>query len=163
MPYNSYFPVGYQPAQVYYPQYQYIGNQQGQQGQQPQMPMQAQAGGQQQTSGIIWVQGEAGAKSYLVAPGNTVELWDSERQTIYLKSADQSGIPSIKTLDYTIRELPQNSVSLASGGGSTAFATREEVNTLAAQLEALKGKIEAISAKSATKRKSEVTTDESTV
>jgi hypothetical protein len=52
---------------------------------------------------LIWVQGEAAAKSYLVAPGQTVPLWDSERQTIYLKSADNSGMPSMRVLDYTIR------------------------------------------------------------
>ena len=39
---------------------------------------------QQQNNGIIWIQGEAAAKSYLVAPGSTVPLWDSERQTILL-------------------------------------------------------------------------------
>ena len=81
MAYN--FPVGYQP---YYPQ-QY----------QP----------QNQTSPLIWVQGEAGAKSYLLAPGNTVALWDSEKQTIYLKSADASGMPSMKILDYKIRDAAQ--------------------------------------------------------
>jgi hypothetical protein len=50
------------------------------------------------------VQGESGAKSYLVAPNCTVQLWDSESQTIYIKSADASGMPSIKILDYTIRD-----------------------------------------------------------
>ena len=54
-------------------------------------------------SGIIWVQGEAGAKSYLVAPNSTVQLWDSESRTIYLKSADASGMPSMKVLEYTIK------------------------------------------------------------
>ena len=49
------------------------------------------------------MQGESGAKSYLVAPNCTVQLWDSESNTIYLKSADASGMPSIKILDYTIR------------------------------------------------------------
>lgn len=53
----------------------------------------------------IWVSGEAGAKAFLVAPGSTVALWDSESQTIYLKSADASGMPSMKVLDYTIRDL----------------------------------------------------------
>lgn len=33
----------------------------------------------QTNSGIIWVQGESGAKSYLVAPNSTVQLWDSEK------------------------------------------------------------------------------------
>lgn len=58
---------------------------------------------QQGNSGPIWVQGEAGAKSYLVAPNTTVALWDSEAQVIYLKSADPSGMPQMKVLDYTIR------------------------------------------------------------
>lgn len=49
---------------------------------------------QQQTSnGLIWVQGEAGAKSYLVAPSTTVMLMDSETQRFYLKSSDASGMP----------------------------------------------------------------------
>ena len=39
---------------------------------------------QQMNSNLIWVQGEAGAKSYLVAPNTTVQLWDSETQKIYL-------------------------------------------------------------------------------
>lgn len=63
-----------------------------------------------QNSNLVWVQGEAGAKSYLVAPNNTIPLWDSEAQVIFLKSADASGMPSMKVLDYTIREsanLPQ--------------------------------------------------------
>ena len=77
----------YQPQQYYQNQQQYNQNQQY----------------NQTNSGIIWVQGESGAKSYLVAPNNTVQLWDSESQTIYLKSADGSGMPSIKILDYTIR------------------------------------------------------------
>jgi hypothetical protein len=64
---------------------------------------------QPQSNGIIWVQGEAGAKSYLVAPNTTVQLWDSEAQVIYLKSADASGMPSFKILDYTIRDAQQPS------------------------------------------------------
>ena len=145
MPYNSYFPVGYQTMQPYYqqqyqpPQVQNVPQMQQQQQQQNQQvvpPMQ---------SSIIWVQGEAGAKSYLVAPNTTVQLWDSERQTIYIKSADASGMPSIKTLDYTIREIPQNNVSLGSDFDSKAFATKEEVNILAEQIEALKSNLEGIS------------------
>jgi len=92
--YNNYFPVGYQ---YYQPQFQ-----------QPIQPTQSPNVGNTGPNGIIWVQGEAGAKSYLVAPNTTVQLWDSESQTIYLKSADATGMPSIKTLDYTIRELPNS-------------------------------------------------------
>ena len=75
--FNSGYPASYQP--MTYPQIN--------------QPMYSQP--QQVQNGIIWVQGEAGAKSYLVAPNNTVQLWDSEAQTIYLKSADASGMPSM--------------------------------------------------------------------
>lgn len=74
-------------------------------------------------SNLIWVQGEAGAKSYLVAPNQTVQLWDSEAQVIYLKSADASGMPSMKILDYTIREASQPMPKIASGD----YVTREEL------------------------------------
>ena len=47
------------------------------------------------------IPGEAGAKAYMVAPGNTVPLWDSEAQRIFLKSVDMSGMPSMRVLDYT--------------------------------------------------------------
>jgi len=55
-------------------------------------------------SSIIWVQGLAGAQGYAVAPGQTVPLFDSDAQVVYLKSVDQTGKPTMKILDYTIRE-----------------------------------------------------------
>lgn len=87
---------------------------------------------------IIWVQGEAGAKSYLVAPNSTVQLWDSEAQVIYLKSADASGMPSIKTLDYTIRDIAGQTAQPLQIEG---FATMDDINALKKQIEALNKKI----------------------
>lgn len=127
MAYN--FPVGYQP---YYP-YQ-------------QMSPTSMSGTsqQQQGSGIIWVQGEAGAKSYLVAPNNTVQLWDSERQTIYLKSADASGMPSMRILDYTIRqEAPQGS-SAALQNNTHMEISKKDLDALQSQIDALKEELEAL-------------------
>ena len=69
---------------------------------QPSMPSQPM---QQQSSQIIWVSGEAGAKSYLVAPGNTVMLLDAENSVFYLKSADASGMPlPLRIFDYKERQ-----------------------------------------------------------
>ena len=150
MPYNSYFPAGYQPM---YPQYNWNMPQTQTV---PQQAQQQQNVNQPVSNGIIWVQGEAGAKSYLVAPNTTVQLWDSERQTIYIKSADASGMPSIKTLDYTIREMPQNNVSFAPESTSTAFATKDEVNLLANEITALKSKLEGLTAKPVGRPKKEV-------
>lgn len=77
---------------------------------QPQMQQQMPANNPaspQMSNSPIWVQGEAGAKSYMVAPGNTVMLMDSENCVFYLKTADASGMPSMRTFDYT--ERMQNS------------------------------------------------------
>lgn len=113
MAYN--FPVGYQP---YYPQYQ---------AQQTQSP-----------SPLNWVQGEAGAKSFLVAPGNTVTLWDSEAQVIYLKSADASGMPSMRILDYTIRDNAAQTPKIAP---KTDFATKDDVVSIQKQIDEIKANL----------------------
>lgn len=52
-------------------------------------------------SGLNWVQGEASAKSWIVAPGATVLLMDSEAQRFYLKSSDVNGVPTMRTFEYT--------------------------------------------------------------
>ena len=63
----------------------------------------------QPRSNRIWAQGEAGAKAYLVAPNTSVDIWDSERPTIYVKSADATGMPTMQIIDYTVRGgNPQN-------------------------------------------------------
>ena len=138
MAYNNGFPMAYQP---YYPQsYQTA-------------PVVNQQINQQQTNGgIIWVQGEAGAKSYLVAPNTTVQLWDSENQVIYLKSADASGMPSMKVIDYTIRG--SQGVSEAFGDNSHKFIPRDEFEGLKSELEALKADLDKL--KAVRKKKVEV-------
>jgi hypothetical protein len=64
---------------------------------QPQMMQQP----RQDQNGLIWVQGEAGAKSWYITPGSTVLLMDSENQRFYLKSADMNGVPAMRTFEYT--------------------------------------------------------------
>lgn len=121
MAFNNGFPMAYQP---------FYGNQ----GINYQPPMQTPSQGQ--NGGIIWVSGEAGAKAYLVAPNNTVQLWDSEAQTIYLKSADASGMPTMKVLDYTIRNSAPATVPAVQQPVSD-YVTRDEFNALAEKLNRL--------------------------
>ena len=134
MAYNNGYPATYQP--MFYPQYQ--------------QPVQQPA--QQNNSSIIWVQGEAGAKSYLVAPNTTVQLWDSEKQTIYLKSADASGMPSMKTLDYTIRETPQASPSPAVVN-TPDYVTKAEFEQMSGQIAALRAELDDMNAKKQNNRR----------
>ena len=88
-------------------------------------------------------QGEAGAKSYLVAPNNTVQLWDSEANTIYLKSADASGMPSMKILDYKVRntEQPQVTPQLQGNG---AYVTVDELNAVKLELSKIKNELKTL-------------------
>ena len=104
---------------------------------------------QNQQSSIIWVQGEAGAKSYMVAPNSTVTLWDSENQTIYLKSADASGMPSIKTLDYTIREARNgaNTAPVISDDKLSTFATKDEIKAVSDRITAISERLDRMEVK----------------
>jgi hypothetical protein len=103
---------------------------------QPSMPPQPM---QQQSSQIIWVSGEAGAKSYLVAPGNTVMLLDAENSVFYLKSADASGMPlPLRIFDYKERSVTHPQVTGGSASGEQIdfgkFVTREEFDELKASI-----------------------------
>lgn len=102
---------------------------------------------QTQQNGIIWVSGEAGAKAYMVAPNNTIQLWDSESQTIYLKSADASGMPSMKILDYTVRESVKNGANNApviTDDKLSTFATKDEIKAVSDRISALSERVELI-------------------
>lgn len=126
MAYNNIFPMTYQPQQMYYPQMQSQGQQ------------------TQNGNSLIWVSGEAGAKAYLVAPNTTVTLWDSESQTIFLKSADATGMPSMKILDYTIRSnAPQETVSDA----HSEFATKVDVESIRKDILALRERVDVLAKK----------------
>lgn len=122
MAYN-FFPTGYQPYQI-----------------QPQQMQMQQPQQQQNASSLIWVQGEGAAKSYLVAPNTTVALFDNESQTIYVKSADASGMPSMRILDYTFRDSAPQTKSIPS---ESDFATKSDVESIREEINALRAKFEA--------------------
>lgn len=131
MAYYNGFPASYQP--MYQPQqYQSTVMQTPQQYQAPQ-PQQPASGG----VSIVQIQGETAAKSYLVAPNSTVQLWDMDAGVIYIKSADASGMPSTKILDFKVRgESVQTPAAPA-----VEYATKDEVNALAAKIRDLKDEI----------------------
>ena len=122
--YNGGFPATYQPM---YPAYT------------PIQPQQQQAPAQH--GGINWIQGEQAAKSYLVAPNSSVVLFDSEASVVYIKSADASGMPSMKVLDYTIRDSAQNAPSQPSNSKVENYATKEDIEALRGQIDSLRMRI----------------------
>lgn len=130
---NNYFPVGYQP--IYPQQYQQMV--------QPQMQTQQIQQPQNQSS-ILWVRNGQEAAMYPVAPNNAVALWDSGNPVIYLKQADASGKPTMKTYDLVERaEMPQND-SKSSEGNSSDFATKTELAALASVVKDVDGLIASI-------------------
>ena len=135
--YNNGYPATYQPL---YPYTQVAPVQQQTPSVQPSVQ-----------GGINWIQGEQAAKSYLVAPNNSVVLFDSESQSIYIKSADASGMPSMKVLDYTIREVDKPNTPV----NSAIYATNGDIERLNGDIEMLKKKLEKL-----TKRMKEETEDE---
>ena len=133
MAYNSFFPYGYQP-------YAYPQNSQYTPGNGPFQPEYGQPGVNPQRAqnnggtGLRWVQGDAGARAYPVGPGNTVDLWDSEAQVIYLKTVDASGMPSMQVLDYTIREGEKQAGPLTRKIDTSKFVTKDELEKRLAEI-----------------------------
>ena len=81
---------------------------------------------QQPNNQIQWVQGEAGAKAYPIAPGSTVLLMDSESSVFYIKSSDATGIPQpLRAFDYTER-IREGSTSVS----DVDYVTRKEFDEL---------------------------------
>lgn len=115
----NYFPTGYQPYQ-------------------PNI-FQGGASSPQTGSALIWVQGINAAKSYPVAPNTSVPLFDSEANVVYIKSADASGMPSIKILDYTVRD---NAPRQAENQSQSDFVTHDELAAISKEIDALKSKFE---------------------
>ena len=122
MAYNNYYPTGYQP--MYQPSA---------------YPTQMNSGATQSNTQnpLIWVQGEAAAKSYPIAPNTSVPLFDSEANVIYIKSADMSGMPSIKILDYTVRD---NTPHKADIQPVADYATKDDLVSIQKEIDALKAK-----------------------
>lgn len=129
MAWNSYFPTGYQP--VYYPQVQAQPTPQNVP--QSQMPQP-----QNNSNGLIWVQGETGAKSYLVAPNTTVLLMDSENDVFYLKSTDASGMPMpLRTFAYKEQKSDDSEANRLQRTNSQDYVTKREFEVFKGQIEAL--------------------------
>lgn len=111
--YNPLFPQNYQP--INYNQMPNYGN----------LPNYNQ---QSNNQSVIWVQGIEGAKAHPVAAGQAVLLMDSDSNCLYLKSADQTGMPTLRIFDYKERT---NAPQEAKNDDLSAFATKEDLSLYA--------------------------------
>lgn len=153
MAYGNYFPVTYQPN--YYgqpnPYYQQMQNQaMMQQNQQMQNAQQQSQQMQQpaiQQSGFVLVQSEQEARSYPVAPGNSITFKDESQPYCYVKTMgfNQLDRPTFEKYRLVKEDAPAES-SASSGPALEVlpeYAKKEDVEQLRKDVEMLKNQIKA--------------------
>lgn len=113
-----------------------------------QMPMQTptQFMQTQPTNDMIWVLNENEATSYPVAPNNSVTLWDKNKDTVYIKSVNMQGVPSIRILDFVERTdnsqiSQENALKTHDCKCGSKFVTKEDFAELKEKFEDLTEKV----------------------
>lgn len=111
----------------------------GQQGPFPQMQQQTPPA--QNGSNMIWVTRKE-AEEYLVCANCSVALWDKDENVAYIKSADSTGRPTMRILDYSERtstlRAPVQSNNKFQG---TEYATKKELEALTEKTKELESEI----------------------
>ena len=139
-----YDPVQQNPMGQFNQQYQQPMSQQMQQAQMQTQP----------TNDFLWVLNENEATSYPVAPNNTVTLWDKNLPTIYIKSVNAQGVPSMRILDFTERAATASKTpSVPSFNSPNSFVTLDSFNALKGDVEDLRGKLDELNPKNTPKTK----------
>jgi hypothetical protein len=105
---------------------------------------------------MIWVLNENEAVSFPVAPNNSVTLWDKNKNTVYIKSVNMQGVPSIRILDFTERntEPPKSAENLPTEHKCTCgdkFATKEQLNAVEGKINDILAMYDELKEKQATK------------
>ena len=166
MPYGNYAPF-YRPGYFNPLQTQNIQEGLSQPINQPyqnQMQMQQMPVAQQPmnpTNDMIWVLNESEATSYPVAPNTTVTLWDKNEPTIYIKSVNAQGVPSMRILDFA--ERTQNTSETRREHVCNCgkdFVRIDDFKTLEQKYIDLESRLEALSSKPATKSKKATESEE---
>ncbi len=102
---------------------------------------------------MLWVLSEVEATSFPVAPNNSVTLWDKNKDTVYIKSVNMQGVPSMRILDYTERtsenahKTPEKHVCQC----GKDFVRKDDFEALQSEFEALRNELEELKAKPKTK------------
>ena len=172
MAYNSYgynYQQPYQYQQNYQPMYnqpsiQPVQQQPNYQNVQAVQPTQQ---SQQQTN-IIWITGgEKEAMLFPVAPNTAVTLWSASEPVVYLKQADASGKPTMKTYDLVERvETPPTAPS-DGGDKKVEYALKSDLSavvgvvksfddmlsSIKADVDAMKGDVYGLAGKKRTAKK----------
>lgn len=88
---------------------------------------------QPNNNSFVWVQGEAAAKAYPVAPNNRVMLMDSESPVLYIKSADSSGRPSTWQIFDLVERTTTSEATETDGQNGSSFSVKDEIDAYVAE------------------------------
>ena len=98
---------------------------------------------------MLWVLNETEATSYPVAPNNSVTLWDKNKDTVYIKSVNMQGVPSMRILDY-VERTADNAPKTAHNHNCQCgkdFVKVEAFERLQSDFEALRSELEELKVK----------------
>ena len=149
MAYTPYYAPYYRPMNYYNPSIpQDAANMQNQQ--QMQQPVQQMPIVQPTpTNDMLFVLNETEATAYPVAPNNSVTLWDKNKDTVYIKSVNMQGVPSMRILDYVERtadNAPKTTAEHECNCGSK-FVSKEDFHALQGEFESLRSELDELKAK----------------
>ena len=108
-------------------------------------------------SNVVWVQGESGAKSYPVAPNNTMQLMDSEQRVFYWKSTDQNGMP-LQLQKFKYEEIVENMPVIENNEKEykdMPYATKDDIDEIRGEIVQIRLDMNKKSTKSAKKVENE--------
>lgn len=88
---------------------------------------------QPQPTGMIWVNSDAEALNYLVAPNSFITMRNTNGKTVYFKQADASGRPTCEAYDLAPHVNAQSEAQ--SNNGDTNM--KGDLEALAARVKAL--------------------------
>lgn len=156
MAYTPYYAPYYRPMNYYNPSIPNdMANMTNQQTiQQPQqMPVQQPIQPMQMaqptpTNDMIWVLSQVEAESFPVAPNNSVTLWDKNKDTVYIKSVNMQGVPSMRILDYVERTADNFTKTPAEHNCKCVdkFVSIDKFDALRGEFEALRVELEELKA-----------------
>lgn len=115
----------------------------------------------QNSSDMIWVLNETEAISYPVALNNSVTLWDKNNDTVYIKSVNMQGVPSIRILDYKERTVDNSTKMNQCSFDGSKFVSADDFKALQSKFDGLQSELNELKAKSKAKpQKKDISDDE---
>ena len=95
-------------------------------------------------TGTNWISGDLEAQMYPVAPNNAVTLWSQTEPVVYMKQADATGRPILKSYDLVERNAAESSLVERTDGKSDEFVRKDDLVSVKESVEALRAEIDLI-------------------